>query len=227
MDFNKEKINIAVIGLGYVGLPLFVELSRKFKTIGYDLDDSRIVELLNFFDRTNEVDQEVLKKLQEESILSLSNKSECLHDANLYIITVPTPVDSNNVPNLNPLKNAVQDVAQYLKIGDIVVLESTVYPGVTEDICSKILEQISGLEFNKDFFMGYSPERINPGDKEHHLTKVIKIVSGSSEGSLEKISKVYGEIIEAGIYEAESIQVAEAAKVIENAQRDVNIAFMN
>ncbi len=218
---------IGIIGLGYVGLPLMVEMLKKYEVVGFDLDDKRVKDLKNGNDYTNEVDDSVLQKILGDRKLEISNEKDILEQVNFYIVTVPTPVDNNNVPNLKPLKSAMTLIAEYLKQGDIVVVESTVFPGVTEEYCSSILDNLSGLSFNKDYFMGYSPERINPGDKEHHLSKIVKIVSGSNEESLKKISEIYSSVIPAGVFETKDIKTAEAAKVIENAQRDVNIAFMN
>ena len=218
---------IGIIGLGYVGLPLMVEMLKKYEVVGFDLDDKRVKDLKNGNDYTNEVDDSVLQKILGDRKLEISNEKDILEQVNFYIVTVPTPVDNNNVPNLKPLKSAMTLIAEYLKQGDIVVVESTVFPGVTEEYCSSILDNLSGLSFNQDYFMGYSPERINPGDKEHHLSKIVKIVSGSNEESLKKISEIYSSVIPAGVFETKDIKTAEAAKVIENAQRDVNIAFMN
>ena len=218
---------IGIIGLGYVGLPLMVEMLKHYEVVGLDLDDERIKALRSGNDYTNEVDDSILQELLSQGKLEISNKEDILEQVNFFIVTVPTPVDDSNVPNLNPLKSAITTIAEYLKKGDIVVIESTVFPGVTEEFCSPILEKISGLTLNKDFFMGYSPERINPGDKEQHLSKIVKIVSGSNDESLMKISKLYSSIISAGVFETKNIKTAEAAKVIENAQRDVNIAFIN
>jgi len=217
---------ICVIGLGYVGLPLAVELARKYYIIGYDINHKRVEELNNGYDSTNELTSEQVKKQLNNNIIYTNDEIK-LDDSNFYIVTVPTPINKDKTPNLTPVIKASETVSKYLKRGDIVVYESTVYPGVTEDICVPILEEGSGLKFNVDFHVGYSPERINPGDKEHTVTKIKKVVSGSSSEALRKISEVYGSIITAGIYEAESIKVAEAAKVIENTQRDINIAFVN
>ena len=220
----KDKIGI--IGLGYVGLPLVVEMAKKFNVLGFDIDDSRVSELNQGIDKTNEITPSELKKALNNNI-TFTNDPDRLNDVTFFIVTVPTPINKDKTPNLNPIISASKTISKFLKEKSIVVYESTVYPGVTEDICVPILEEGSGLTFNKDFFVGYSPERINPGDKEHTVTKIKKVVSGSTPNSLRKISEVYGSIIEAGIYEAESIKVAEAAKVIENTQRDINIAFVN
>ncbi len=221
---DKSKYNICVIGLGYVGLPLAVEFSKHFKTTGYDINKERVNSLINGIDKTMEVSTEILQKSKG---LFLTHISKDIQDANVYIITVPTPVDNYNNPNLIPVEKATKAVSEYLKIGDIVIYESTVYPGVTEDICVPILEKGSGLKYNIDFACGYSPERINPGDKEHTLTKIRKITSGSNSEVAIIVDDLYRSIIVAGTFAASSIKVAEAAKVIENAQRDINIAFVN
>jgi len=218
---NKE---ICVIGLGYVGLPLAVEFGKIFETIGLDIDQQRINELSNQFDRTLEVDAEGLISAAK---LRFTSDPDDIRQASIFIITVPTPVDQFNNPDLTPVRKATETVARNLKVGDIVIYESTVYPGVTEDYCVPILEKISGLTFNQDFFCGYSPERINPGDKHHTLTKIRKVTSGSTPEIAEEVNNLYGSIITAGTFKASSIKVAESAKVIENAQRDINIAFVN
>lgn len=215
---------IAIIGLGYVGLPLAVEFGKKYNTIGFDINQGRIDELKSGFDRTLEVDAEQLK---EASLLKYSAKLEELKAANFFIVTVPTPIDKNNRPDLTPLIKASETVGKVLKKGDIVVYESTVYPGCTEDDCVPVLEKHSGLKFNVDFYCGYSPERINPGDKVHTVTKIRKITAGSTPAIATVVNEVYASIITAGTYQAPSIKVAEAAKVIENCQRDINIAFVN
>ncbi|MDB3862228.1 nucleotide sugar dehydrogenase [Flavobacteriaceae bacterium] len=220
----KDKIGI--VGLGYVGLPLAVEMNKKHSVLGYDIDIGRVSELNKGIDKTNEITPSELKKALDNNITFI-NDSDKLNDVTFFIVTVPTPINKDKTPNLNPIISASKIISKFLKDESIVVYESTVYPGVTEDICVPILEEGSGLTFNKDFFVGYSPERINPGDKEHTVTKIKKVVSGSTPNALRTISEVYGSIIEAGIYEAESIKVAEAAKVIENTQRDINIAFIN
>lgn len=220
----KKRKKVAVIGLGYVGLPLAIEFSKYNRVTGFDLNKDRIKELQNGFDRTNELSNKDLKSLRD---LHLTSDESGLKNSDFFIITVPTPVDKNNKPDLNPLINASQLVGKFLSKGNIVIYESTVFPGCTEEICVPQLEKVSKLEFNKDFFCGYSPERINPGDKKRTLTKIIKIVSGSNLETLFIIERLYKDIIEAGIYKASSIVVAEAAKVIENTQRDVNIALMN
>jgi len=218
---------IGVIGLGYVGLPLAFEFGKKFSTVGFDINQSRISELNNFIDKTQEVDSESLKEVISAGKFLISNKDSDLHDCNVYIITVPTPIDKNNRPVLTPLLSASKTVGKMLKKGDVVIYESTVYPGVTEDECVPVLSEYSNLIFNKDFFVGYSPERINPGDKKHTLTKIVKVTSGSTPEIADFIDKLYNSIISVGTHKASSIKVAEAAKVIENSQRDINIAFVN
>ena len=227
----KEQC-IAVIGLGYVGLPLAVEFSKKFPVIGFDINKKRVAELNSGNDFTLEVSEDDLKSVLRiddagANGLLVTDDLEILKGANVFIITVPTPVDKHNRPDLTPLVKASETVGKCLKNGDIVVYESTVYPGVTEDECVPVLERVAGLKFNKDFFVGYSPERINPGDKEHTVTKIKKVTSGSTPESAKTINDLYGSIITAGTHLAPSIKVAEAAKVIENAQRDINIAFIN
>lgn len=217
---------IAIIGLGYVGLPLANAFAKKHSVIGIDINKKRIKELNEFYDKTLELSAQELKLTVGKSLKFSTNINEAI-GSDYYIVTVPTPVDKGNRPNLSLVINATKSISTILKKGDIVIFESTVYPGVTEDICVPILENDSGLIFNKDFFVGYSPERINPGDKQHTITKIKKVVSGSSIKSLDKIFELYSSIIDAGVYKAESIKVAEAAKVIENTQRDINIAFMN
>jgi UDP-N-acetyl-D-galactosamine dehydrogenase len=220
----EEKIKIALIGLGYVGLPLAAEFGKKFKTVGFDVNPRRIDALKKGVDSTLEVSSETLQKAQRLSYtIDLQEIKEC----NFFIVTVPTPIDVYKRPDLTPMIKASESVGSVLKKGDIVVYESTVYPGVSEEICVPILEKKSGLVFNRDFFVGYSPERINPGDKEHGVTKILKVVSGSTPETLDTVDAVYCSIITAGTHRAESIRVAEAAKVIENTQRDVNIALIN
>ncbi|HXS35845.1 MAG TPA: nucleotide sugar dehydrogenase, partial [Flavipsychrobacter sp.] len=223
---------IAVIGLGYVGLPLAVEFAKHYPVTGFDINVSRIKELQSGNDHTLEVESSLLQsvtcnKLPDTKGLFCSNKLEDIKDCNFFIVTVPTPVDRNNRPDLTPLYKASETVGKVLKKGDIVVYESTVYPGVTEDECVPVLEKVSGLKFNVDFYCGYSPERINPGDKNHTVTKIKKVTSGSTPEVAEKVDALYRSIIVAGTHKASSIKVAEAAKVIENAQRDINIAFVN
>ncbi len=227
-----RQIKIATIGLGYVGLPLTTEFAKKYAVIGFDINENRVKDLREGNDFTLEVCseqlKEVLKKENDDATgMFVTNCMDELHTANFFIITVPTPVDKYNRPDLTPLIKASTTVGRCLKKGDIVVYESTVYPGVTEDECVPILERESGLQFNKDFFAGYSPERINPGDKEHTVTRIKKITSGSTPEVAKVVNDVYASIIVAGTHLAPSIKVAEAAKVIENAQRDINIAFMN
>ncbi len=219
----KDK-HIAIIGLGYVGLPLAVEFGKKYKTTGYDLNEKRIDELKKGIDITLEINE---KDLLKKTNLIFTSDSNNLKDVDIFIITVPTPINKNKDPDLSPLKSASLLVSSYLKSGDIVIYESTVFPGATEEVCVPILEENSKLKFNKDFFVGYSPERINPGDKEHTLTKILKVTSGSNPEIAEEIDLLYRSIIEAGTFKASSIKVAEAAKVIENTQRDVNIGLIN
>lgn len=222
--FDKR---VAVIGLGYVGLPLAVEFGRKYKTIGFDINGHRISELNKFVDSTLEVDNDYLKETLNSGLFKVSQQVSDLQNCNVFIITVPTPTDKNNRPVLTPLIKASETVGSVLKAGDIVIYESTVYPGVTEDECVPVLERVSNLKFNDDFFVGYSPERINPGDKQHTITKILKVTSGSTPEAAETIDQLYNSIIKAGTFRASSIKVAEAAKVIENSQRDINIAFVN
>ena len=218
-------MKIAVVGLGYVGLPLAAAFSEKYEVVGFDVNAKRIEELESGYDRTLELSNEQMKKAIDNG-MKFSLNLDDIRSCNFFIVTVPTPIDKNKRPDLTPVVKATQSVAKVLKKGDIVVYESTVYPGVTEEICVPLLEE-SGLKFNKDFFCGYSPERINPGDKEHTVTKIKKITSGSMPEVAEKVDEVYRSIITAGTHKAPTIKVAEAAKVIENTQRDINIAFMN
>ncbi len=218
-------MKIAVVGLGYVGLPLAAAFSEKYEVVGFDVNTKRIEELKSGYDRTLELSSEQMKKAIENG-MKFSLNLDDIKDCNFFIVTVPTPIDKNKRPDLTPVVKATQSVTKVLKKGDIVVYESTVYPGVTEEICVPLLEE-SGLKFNEDFFCGYSPERINPGDKEHTVTKIKKITSGSTPEIAEKVDEVYRSIITAGTHKAPTIKVAEAAKVIENTQRDINIAFMN
>lgn len=215
---------LAVIGLGYVGLPLAVEFGKKYKVIGFDIHQKRIDELKEGYDRTLEVEKE---ELQSAKGLSYTTNLEDLRVAQIYIVTVPTPIDHYNKPDLTPLLKASSSVGKVLKKDDIVIYESTVYPGCTEEDCVPILERESGLKFNVDFFCGYSPERINPGDKEHRLPNIKKVTSGSTPQIAQEVNTLYASIIAAGTHKASSIKVAEAAKVIENSQRDINIAFVN
>lgn len=215
---------VGVIGLGYVGLPLAVEFGKILETVGFDINQTRIEELKKGVDRTLEVDTPELKSASK---LSYSSDPKDLTNVNYFIVTVPTPVDQFHVPDLRPLQSASKTVGSVLKKGDIVIYESTVYPGCTEEVCIPILEQASGLKFNVDFFAGYSPERINPGDKQHRLPSIKKVTSGSTSEVAEKVDQLYKKIITAGTHKASSLKVAEAAKVIENSQRDLNIAFVN
>lgn len=229
---SQSNQRIAVIGLGYVGMPLAVEFAKHHAVIGFDINAKRISELQSHQDHTLEVETEALKEVIVQSKptdkgLLCSNKLEDIADCNYYIVTVPTPVDKYNRPDLTPLYKASETVGKVLKQGDVVVYESTVYPGVTEEECVPVLERVSGLKFNTDFYCGYSPERINPGDKQHTVTKIKKVTSGSTPEIAEEVDKLYASIITAGTHKASSIKVAEAAKVIENAQRDINIAFVN
>ena len=226
------KIKIGVIGLGYVGLPLARLFGTKYNTIGFDINKERISELNSGTDSTLEVSDEQLQsvlksEINESNGLFCSANIEDIEDCNYYVVTVPTPVDKNNRPVLTPLYKSSETVGKVLKKGDIVIYESTVYPGVTEDECVPVLERISGLTFNEDFFVGYSPERINPGDKEHTVEKILKVTSGSTPEIGKKVDNLYASVITAGTHLAPTIKVAEAAKVIENSQRDINIAFVN
>lgn len=221
---EDKSIVLALIGLGYVGLPLAVEFGKKYKVIGFDINEKRIRELKEGIDRTLEVSSE---ELEEAKFLSYTNQLDELKKADVFIVTVPTPVDDYKVPDLTPVFKASETVGKVIKKGDVVVYESTVYPGCTEDDCVPIIEKYSGLKFNADFYCGYSPERINPGDKEHRVSTIKKIVSGSTAEIGTALNKLYGSIITVGTHLAPSIKVAEAAKVIENAQRDINIAFVN
>ena len=218
-----HNYTVGVVGLGYVGLPLAVALSTKFSVVGFDINKSRIAQLHSYQDKTREVSETDL----QNSKASFTHDIHDLKNCNIFIITVPTPIDEFNTPDLNPLKSATLQLSKILKLNDIVVYESTVYPGATEEVCVPILEQGSQLRFNQDFFVGYSPERINPGDKSKHLTEIVKVVSGSTQDTLNTINFMYSSIITAGTHIAPSIRVAESAKVIENIQRDVNIALVN
>jgi len=218
-------LKIAIIGLGYVGLPLAVEFSKKYKVIGFDINQNRIDELEICNDSTLEVKDSVIASVRDS--LNFTSSIDDTKECNIYIVSVPTPIDEFNKPNLEPLISSSKSVGTVIKKDDIIIYESTVYPGVTEDVCVKELEQSSGLKFNKDFFCGYSPERVNPGDKVNTLTKIKKITSGSTPEIAEKVDELYKSIITAGTYKTSSIKVAEAAKVIENTQRDLNIALTN
>ena len=222
MNFSNKKIG--VIGLGYVGLPLAVEFGKKYPTLGFDINQGRVEQLLAGHDSTLEVSDEELKA---SPFMSYSFSPSDLESCNVYIITVPTPIDEHNQPDLTPLVKASQMLGSVVKKGDILVYESTVYPGATEEVCIPEVEEVSGLKFNVDFFAGYSPERINPGDKEHRVTNILKVTSGSTPEVAEQVDQLYKSIITAGTHKASSIKVAEAAKVIENTQRDVNIALIN
>lgn len=222
-----SDIKIAIIGLGYVGLPLAVEFSQKHPTIGFDIVQSRVDELNDGFDRTLEVEESYLKLVNRKFGFKSTVRLDDIKNCNYYIVTVPTPIDKNKRPDLQPLIKSSESIGTILKKGDIVIYESTVYPGATEEVCVPILEKISGLVFNKDFYCGYSPERINPGDKIHRVTNIKKITSGSTAEVASKIDDLYNQIVIAGTHKASSIKVAEAAKVIENTQRDVNIALIN
>jgi len=224
MSKNLRNPKIAILGMGYVGLPLAVEFGKTYTTLGFDIDKDRINELINKKDRTLELNA---KDLSEAKKLTYSSNNEDLREANVYIVTVPTPIDKNRQPNLNPLIRASSLLGSVITQGDTVIYESTVFPGATEDICVPEIEKKSGLIMNVDFFVGYSPERINPGDKSHSVTSILKVTSGSNSETAEYVDKLYGSIILAGTYKASSIKVAEAAKVIENTQRDLNIALIN
>lgn len=235
---TQSPIRLAILGLGYVGLPLARLFATKYPVIGFDINEQRISELNNGIDLTLEVEEDLLKSVLVDSAVKLSgveaisglycsNKLEDIADCNYYIVTVPTPVDKHNKPDLTPLYKASETVAKVLKKGDVVIYESTVYPGVTEEECVPVLEKLSGLKFNVDFFAGYSPERINPGDKEHTVDKILKVTAGSTPEIGLKVDALYNSVITAGTHLAPTIKVAEAAKVIENSQRDINIAFVN
>ena len=228
---NTDK-KITILGLGYVGLPLAVEFAKKFMVIGFDINEKRIDELRGGIDKTLEVEDDHLKSVlasnaSAEKGLFITNNPNDIADSNIYIVTVPTPTDELKRPVFTPLVKASESVGKVLSKDDIVIYESTVYPGVTEDICVPILEEKSGLKFNTDFYAGYSPERINPGDKKHTVTKILKVTSGSTPEIAKVVDDLYKTIIVAGTHSAPSIKVAEAAKVIENSQRDINIAFVN
>lgn len=229
-----HEAKIAIIGLGYVGLPLAVEFAKKFPVVGFDIDTKRVSELRKGKDFTLEVEDEKLSSVLSETSpingergLFFSDNFDSLEDCQIYIVTVPTPTDRHNRPVLTPMLKASESIANYLKKGDVVIYESTVYPGVTEEECVPVLERNSGLKYNEDFFAGYSPERINPGDKEHTVAKILKVTAGSTPEIAEYVDQLYKTIITAGTFKASSIKVAEAAKVIENSQRDINIAFVN
>lgn len=222
--FSVEKIRIGVIGLGYVGLPLAVEFGKKYPTLGFDINQKRIKELSEFTDHTLEVESDEIKA---STYLQFSCTRDDLKSCNFFIVTVPTPIDEHRRPDLTPLIKASETLGQVIKPGDVVVYESTVYPGATEEDCIPVIERVSGLKFNVDFYAGYSPERINPGDKLHRVTNIKKVTSGSTPEVATYVDSVYASIVEAGTHKASSIKVAEAAKVIENTQRDLNIALIN
>ena len=222
--FDLQHVRIGVVGLGYVGLPLAVELGKRYPTVGFDVNAARIAELKGGNDSSLEVDPRELRAVER---LTYADNADGIADCNLFIVTVPTPVNAHKEPDLRPLESASRTLGEVLKPGDVVVYESTVYPGATEEVCVPMLEQVSGLAFNRDFFVGYSPERINPGDKEHRLTNIVKVTSGSTPEAADFVDALYRSIVVAGTHKASSIRVAEAAKVIENTQRDVNIALIN
>lgn len=224
---TMNDIKIAVIGLGYVGLPLARLFSTKFPTIGFDMNPLRVEKLMSGHDDTLEVSDDVLKEAIEKHGFRCTSSLEDIKDCNFYVVAVPTPVDENNRPDLTPLWGASESVGKVISKGDVVVYESTVYPGVTEEECLPVVERVSGLKFNQDFFAGYSPERINPGDKLHTVEKIKKVTSGSTSEIAELVDKIYNSVLINGTHKAPSIKVAEASKIIENSQRDVNIAFMN
>ncbi len=222
-ELIEKKTKLAVLGLGYVGLPIALEFAKKISVIGFDIDDKRLARMRQGDDPSGELEKEAFQGCDIE----FTSNVEDLRKASFYIVTVPTPIDEHNLPDLRPLLGATRFIGKVLKKGDYVVYESTVYPGCTEEDCVPLLEELSGLKFKTDFKVGFSPERINPGDKEHTITKILKVVSGCDEEALETIAKTYSIIVQAGVHKASSIKVAEAAKIIENTQRDVNIALMN
>ncbi len=224
---KTEDIHIGVVGLGYVGLPLALLFAKRYQTVGYDCSSIRVAELCNASDSSKEVDGPAMRQAMDDGRLLISDSKEFLRDCNVYIVAVPTPVDSDNRPDLKPLIQASNTVGQLLKRGDTVVYESTVYPGVTEEECVPVLSEASGLKYNEDFFVGYSPERINPGDKEHTVETICKVTSGSTPEAADFIDNLYNSVLRGGTHKAPSIRVAEASKIVENCQRDVNIAFMN
>ncbi|MCQ2208407.1 MAG: nucleotide sugar dehydrogenase, partial [Paludibacteraceae bacterium] len=227
MNKEEQVIKIGIIGLGYVGLPLAVEFDKLYSVVGFDINNKRIEELRGNNDQTQEADLETLKQEIANNQITLTSNLNELKSCNYYIVTVPTPIDKSNNPDLGPLLAASKSIGKVLKKGDIVIYESTTYPGCTEEVCVPTLEEVSGLTYNQDFFCGYSPERINPGDKENTLTKIKKVTSGSTPETAIKINNLYASIITAGTHMAPNIKVAEAAKAIENAQRDINISFVN
>jgi len=222
-DLIDRKKKLAVLGLGYVGLPIALEYAKNIKVIGFDISEPRILKMKNHVDPSGELDPQAF----EGCDIEFSHDPEKLREANFYIVTVPTPIDEHNLPDLKPILGATRFIGKVLKKGDYIVYESTVYPGCTEEDCIPLLEELSGLKFKTDFKVGYSPERINPGDHEHTISKILKVVSGCDAESLDEIAKTYEIIVKAGVHKAQSIKVAEAAKIIENTQRDVNIALMN
>lgn len=224
MDFSVANARIGIIGLGYVGLPLAVEFGKKLKTLGFDINETRVAQLRDGIDFTLECSS---AELSEAIYLEYSANVEDLGQCNVFIVTVPTPIDEHKQPDLTPLVKASETLGKVIKQGDVVIYESTVYPGATEEVCIPVLERVSGLKFNQDFYAGYSPERINPGDKEHRVTTIKKVTSGSTPEAAEYVDSIYRQIITAGTHKASSIKVAEAAKVIENTQRDLNIALIN
>ena len=223
LSMNND-LKICVVGLGYVGLPLLHALAQKFNVVGYDVSNQRVDKLSIGVDTTNELNEAEMSDLKK---ITISADPSILLDANVYIVTVPTPVDKYSVPDLSPLKSATETIARYLRKSDCVIYESTVYPGATEEVCVPILEVESNLRLNEDFIVGYSPERINPGDKTRKFSQILKVVSGSNDAATSFVQKIYSEVVHAGTYSASSIKVAEAAKVIENTQRDINIALIN
>ncbi len=222
-ELLKKEKKLAILGLGYVGLPIALEFAKKIKVIGFDINEARLDKMRNSIDPSGELDTEAFNGCEIEFTSSIDK----LREASFFIVTVPTPIDEHNLPDLKPLLGATRFIGKVLKKGDFVVYESTVYPGCTEEDCLPILEDESGLKVNADFKLGYSPERINPGDKEHTITRILKVVSGSDKEALDTIASVYEIIVKAGVFRASSIKVAEAAKIIENTQRDVNITLMN
>ena len=224
MKLSMDNVKVGIIGLGYVGLPLAVEFGKKIPTIGFDINQSRIKELLEGRDSTLECSG---TELTQATYLSFTSNTEDLKSCNVYVVTVPTPIDKHKQPDLIPLIKASEMLGTVVSQGNVVIYESTVFPGATEEVCIPVLERISGLKFNQDFYAGYSPERINPGDKAHRVTNILKVTSGSTPEVAEFVDQLYKSIIAAGTHKASSIKVAEAAKVIENTQRDVNIALIN
>ena len=219
----RNNLNISIFGLGYVGLPLAIKLSKYFNVLGFDKNKQRIRELKNFFDKNNEINSNSLKK----SKLKYSSKLEDIKNSNIFIVTVPTPVTKSNQPDLKPITNACRDIGKNLTKGSIIVFESTVYPGVTEEVCGPLIQKYSKLKPKKDFHLGYSPERMNPGDKKHSVDKITKVISGDTNKTISILKKIYGKVNSGKIFVAQNIKTAEAAKVIENTQRDINVAFIN